>query len=141
MTLCVHCQQPAQFLCGQCNKALYCSAECQSKNWKLVHQQICSHLKRKRDKLNPTPIESGLELLRMLIDNGVDDPVIHIARMLSVQDVQQMMELDESHFLRDTNNRRVQLFWYTRLLVEYPEFADRIGPFVSNREWITVIIM
>lgn len=41
---CHVCKTLAEKYCARCKKVAYCSRDCQRRDWKLVHRQVCGHL-------------------------------------------------------------------------------------------------
>lgn len=107
------------FQCGGCNVATYCSKKCQQENWSQVHATICAHLKKRR-KVDGNP---GIDVLRNLIENNATEDIVHIAQILSVEDVANMLLSGQAEFLRD-NSTGTNLFWYTRANIKEPFDSD-----------------
>jgi len=114
MVNCIHCleSKPQLYKCSGCDTAIYCSKECQTSSW-ATHSLICSSVKRR--KTSELPV--GLDLLRRIIQENVQDAVIHIARMLTRKDVYNILVSGNGDFLRQS-----RLFWYARIQLNYPTY-------------------
>lgn len=53
--MCVACDKPGVKLCGGCEVAVYCSPECQKKDWGRIHKPVCNAFKEMTEANRPSP--------------------------------------------------------------------------------------